>query len=191
MSGDLRDIAVAVHDRMRRLAGDEQFEEAATWRERLGHLASASLRTHRLTTLSAAAEIVAAEPTPDHGWDIHVLRHGRLAAAGHAAPGTDPRDAVETLCATAEVVAAVAEPAPAALTEETFELLRWLDSPGVRLVRAERPLSLPIHCGGDIEQRLGQVRQAKLPFGKGSHRDDVGRPVGPVDARTVTRMLSA
>ena len=108
MSGDLRAVSAAVHERMRRLAADERFEEAATWRERLGHLASASLRTHRLMTLSSSAEVVAAQATADHGWDIHVIRYGRLAAAGHAAPGSDPRPAVDALCAAAEQVAAVA-----------------------------------------------------------------------------------
>jgi len=191
MSGDLRDISDAVHDRMFTLAADERFEEAAAWRERLGHLASASMRTHRLITLSSAAEVVAAQPTADHGWDIHVIRHGRLAAAGHAAPGADPRDAVEVLCATAETVTAAASPAPAALTEETLELLRWLDSPGVRLVRADQPLSLPMHCGGELEQRLGQVREARLPGGREGYGGGSGRPLGPVDARAVSRILSA
>ena len=187
MSGDLRAVSAAVHERMRLLAHDERFEDAALWRERLGHLVSASVRTHRLTTVTTAAEVVAACPTPDHGWDVHVIRHGRLAAAGHCPPGIDPRPLVDTLCLTAEQVAAAPAPAPAGLTEETFEVLRWLDSPGVRLVRSDQSLSLPLHCGGDVEQRLGQVRSARLP----ADRDDAGRPMGPVDARPVTRMLSA
>ncbi len=191
MSGDLREASAAVHDRMRQLALDERFEDAAAWRERLGHLASASLRTHRLTMLATAAEVVAARATDQHGWEIHVIRHGRLAAAGHAPAGTDPRPVVDALCATAEQVEAVPARAPAALTEESLELLRWLDTPGVRLVRATDPMSMPLHCGGELEQRLGVVRLTQIPGSRDRQRDDGGRPMGPVDARPITRMLSA
>ena len=188
MSGDLRDVCDSVRERMGRLAADERFEEAAVWRERLGQLVSASMRTHRIATLSQSAEIVAALPTADNGWEIHVIRHGRLAAAGRASPGTDPRPIVDALCEAGEHVSPAPSPAPSALTEETLEVLRWLDQPGVRLVRADRPLSLPLHCGGDLELVLGQLRLARLPppGDRGA-----GRPMGPVDARQVTRILSA
>ncbi len=183
MSGDLREVSDAVHRRMVALASTERFEEAATWRERLHHLASASVRTQRLLTLSTAAEIIAARPTADHGWDIHVVRFGRLAASAHAQPGVDPRPLVDALSATAEHVERFPAPAPAALTEESLEVLRWLDSEGVRLVRTEQPLSMPVHCGGELDQRLELARPLR------SLSD--GRPLGPVDARPVTRMLSA
>lgn len=191
MSGDLREVSEAVHDRMHRLALDERYEDAAVWRERLGHLASASLRTHRLTMLADASEVVAARPTDQHGWEIHVIRHGRLAAAGHAGAGADPRPVVDALCASAEHVKRAPSPAPAALTEESLELLRWLDTPGVRLVRASDPMSMPLHCGGQLEQRLGEVRLSAIPGSPDRYRDQGARPVGPVDARPITRMLSA
>lgn len=193
MSGDLRLVIAAVDERMRTLADDERFEEAATWRDRLGHVVSASLRTHRLRTISRAGWLVAAEPTTDHGWDIHVLRHGRLAAAGHAPAGVDPRPVVDALSQTADEVAARPDPAPAGLAEEALELLRWLDRPGVRLVLSDRPLALPRHCGGDREQQLGQVRRVADRAGAVGDRGagDQVRPLGPVDTPTVTRMRSA
>lgn len=191
MSGDLREVSRIVLDRMALLAADERFEEAAAWRERLGHLASASLRTHRLMTLVAAGELVAGQPTASNGWDIHVIRHGRLAGAGHAPPGADPRPIVDALCAAAEHVPPAPAPAPAGLTEEALELLRWLDSPGLRIVRSDSGLSLPLHCGGALAQRLGEVRQARIPSGPDGYRGDSARPLGPVDARPMTRMLSA
>ena len=195
LSGDLGTAVTAVTERMARLADEERFEEAALWRERLGHLGSASLRTHRLSMLAAEPELVAARPTADHGWDIHLMRFGRLAGAAHAAPGHDPRPVVEALIASGEHVAPATAPAPAGLTEEALELLAWLDTAGVRLVRSSGGLALPRSCGGDLVVRLGEVRRSTHVAWHDSHdRHAVARtsrPSGPVDAVAVTRMLSA
>ena len=195
MSGDLRAVTATVMTRIARLAVEERFEDAAGWRDRLSALATASLRTHRLAALSGADVVVAAAPTPDLGWDIHVIKHGRLAGAGTAAPGADPRPIVEALLQSADHVEPGQHPAPAGLTEEALEILRWLDTEGVRLVVAPHPLALPLHCGGDVEQLLAGVREStqRRRFGVDEDRE-VGayaRPLGPVDARPRTRMLSA
>jgi DNA polymerase-3 subunit epsilon len=195
LSGDLGAAVTAVTQRMARLADEERYEEAALGRERLGHLASASLRTHRLSMLAAEPELVAARPTADHGWDIHLVRFGRLAGAAHAAPGTDPRPVVDALLASGEHVEPATAPAPAGLTEEALELLGWLDTAGVRLVRASGGLALPLSCGGDVAQRLGEVRRSTHQAWHEGHdsRSVAGtsRPSGPVDAVAVTRMRSA
>jgi DNA polymerase-3 subunit epsilon len=194
MSGDVRAVADAVELRMARLAEEERYEEAAGWRERLGHLVEASVRTHRLAMIAGTAELVAAVPTADRGWDIHVIRYGRLAAAGHAPAGTAPRPIVDALIATAEHVESVVPPAPAGLSEEALELLRWLESDGVRLVRSDVSLGLPLHCGGSLVTRLGAVRRSAQRTAAGDdYRSlaDASRPRGPVDARPVSRILSA
>lgn len=196
MSGDVRAVVAAVQSRMGRLAAEQRFEEAARWRDRLDATCRASMRTHRLALLAAEPLLVAAEPTPDLGWDIHVVRFGRLAAAGHAPPGSDPRRHVEALVGTAEEVAAGFVPQPAGLTEEAREILRWLDSGSVRLVRATRPLSLPLHGGGREAGELHEARRAAHAAhpGIGSSRRDTnereGRPLGPT-APARTRLRSA
>jgi hypothetical protein len=62
----------------------------------------------------------------------------------------------------------------------------------VRLVIADQPLSVPLHCGGALEHRLAHLRTT-IPGAGFSDREvgEFARPVGPVDARPVTRMLSA
>lgn len=193
MEGDLGPTVEILERRMRLLAADERFEEAVRWRERLGHLASASVRTHHLGLLAAEAELIAAAPTADHGWDIHLVRYGRLAGAAHAPAGQDPRPVVEALVQAGEHVSPAHPPAPAGLTEEARVIQAWLESPGVRLVRTTAGLAIPAGCGGAVTLRLGQVRlaaQAQALQGEdfGPH---LGRPAGPLDARPVTRILSA
>ena len=191
MSGDLRTVHDAVSARMSLLAGQERFEEAALWRERLGHLVSASVRTHRVGAVVRAGEVVAAEATDDGGWDVHVIRHGRLAAAGHAPGRTDPRPLVDALVASADHVDPGPVPAPAGLAEEAREIVRWLNRPGVRLVRCAHSLWLPRHCGGPLEEQLGWVRR-EMPLALVAHDSTGGaRPVGPVEGQPITRMRSA
>jgi DNA polymerase-3 subunit epsilon len=180
---------------MSRLSADERFEDAAIWRERLHQLATGSMRTHRLLTLTGTAQVVAAAATPDGGWDIHVIRYGRLAAAGHCEPGVDPRPAVAALVAAAEHTEAPFSPAPAGLTEEALELLKWLDAGDVRLVETDVPMSMPLNCGGAFERRLTEARQSgqRHRFGAEEYREvaEYARPLGPVDGRQVSRILSA
>ncbi|HYO17880.1 MAG TPA: endonuclease, partial [Dermatophilaceae bacterium] len=83
--------------------------------------------------------------TEDRGWEVHVIRHGRLAAAGVIPPGTDPSGPLAAILAAAEDVAEPLRPTTAALPEETQVLARWLFSPDVRLVNHDGPpLALPL-----------------------------------------------
>ncbi len=159
MSGDVRPVVHHITERMNKLAEEERFEEAAQWRESLGHFVNASYRVHRLRWLSTQSEIVAAEPAADGGWEIHVIRFGRLAAAGTVKFGFDPLPHIQALIATAESVASPVDPAPASVTEEAFDLLRWLESDSVRLVSLSAPAHLPIHCGGKETIQLSDIRR--------------------------------
>ena len=76
------EVVDALTARMDRLASDERFEEAGVHRERLSAFLRAASRTQRLGSLSSCAELVAARREADHRWAVHVVRHGRLAAAG-------------------------------------------------------------------------------------------------------------
>ena len=134
MTADPVELVDAIRGRMGDLAENERFEDAARWRDRLTALLRAVVRTQRLAELTAVPELVAAAPHAD-GWEIHVLRHGRLAAAGVMPRGTHPSGWVDALLATAESVDAGYGPIPAATAEETECLLRWLDTPGLRVVR--------------------------------------------------------
>lgn len=123
-----------VNRKMNDLAANQRYEDAAIWRDRLTAFLRAAARTQRLRELTETDELIAAAPHPD-GWEIHVFRFGRLAAAGVMPHGALTSVWVDSLLASAESVEGGFGPVPAATAEETECLLRWLDEPGIRIVR--------------------------------------------------------
>lgn len=184
MNGDGRAIMSSISERLMALAAEQRYEDAGLWRDRLGAYVSASVRTERLRSLALLPNLVAAAPTEDGGWIVHVIRHGRLAGTGRVPPRTDPRGSINAINAAAEHVPAPPLPAPAALTEETSLIARWLDTAGVRLVHCEEGWRMPIHTPGALADQL-RARSAT------TYAADPAtfRPVGPVVR--ATRMKSA
>ena len=133
---------------MAALADDERFEEAGVHRDRLASFVRAAARTQRLTALSRCPEIVATRREDDGRWSVHVVRHGRLAAAGVIPPGGDAHQYVAELVASGETVRGGPGPVPAATAEETERILRWLEAPGLRLVEVDGEWTCPVQGAG-------------------------------------------
>jgi DNA polymerase-3 subunit epsilon len=134
----------SLFDRLDELAAATRFEDAARHRDRTAALIAGLQRRQRLGGLAAIRELVAAAPDGRGGWWLVVIRHGRLAASGHAPCGVPPMPVVDVLVASAETVHPVPGPLPGASAEEVGTVLRWLDTPGVRLVRLDGEWSSPI-----------------------------------------------
>lgn len=120
------------------LADRGHYESAARLRDHTAVAIDALWRSQRARALAALPELVAAAPdtsNPQGGWQLAVIRHGRLAAAGCAARGVPPMPVIDAITLGAQAV--VPEPAPlaGALVEETALIARWLAAPGVRIVR--------------------------------------------------------
>jgi DNA polymerase III subunit epsilon len=113
----------------------------------------------RLRSLTGIRQMVAASPAFAGGWDIHVVRYGRLAAAGVMPQGAHPTPFVDALVATAETVRPGPGPTPAATAEETECVLRWLDTPGVRLVQVDGTWSQPAYGAGRLKERIERAYQ--------------------------------
>jgi len=96
---------------------------------------------------------VAAAPSPEAGWELAVVRHGRLTACGVVPRGAGVRPYVAALLATAEQVTPGPGPLPCASAEETECVLRWLERPGVRLVVSSGAWCSPAH-GAQGQRRL-------------------------------------
>jgi DNA polymerase-3 subunit epsilon len=149
---DLRDnllhradeVVDKITTRMSALAELERFEEAGTHRDRLATFVRAASRTQRLSALTRCAEVVAARREEEGRWAVHVIRHGRLAAAGVIPVSAHAGDYVEGLRTSAETVAPTYGPTPAATAEETEKILSWLELPAIRLVRVEGEWACPV-----------------------------------------------
>ncbi|HEX3930707.1 MAG TPA: DEDD exonuclease domain-containing protein [Nocardioides sp.] len=169
------DVVELITSRMSALAEGERFEEAGVHRDRLAAFVRAASRTQRLTALTRIPQLVAARretESPASGtlrarWAVHVVRHGRLAAAGVIPPGADAHQFVAELVASGESVRGGPGPAPAATAEETEKILRWLEAPGLRLVEVDGEWTCPV--GGAtrhlaLHDAVNQSRLDLVPF---------------------------
>ncbi|MQY02492.1 DEDD exonuclease domain-containing protein [Actinomadura macrotermitis] len=180
IEGDVRPVVAAAQVRIDRLAAELRYEEAAAQRDRLAAFVRAAARGQRLAALARCAQLVAARPAFDGGWELAVVRHGRLAAAGTLPPRAAPRPYVDALIATAETVlpgrtdAAGGIPAGAvgagAGAEEMECVLRWLAAPGVRLVELDGDWTCPAHGAEGLRRWLDNAYAPVEPEGRRSGR---------------------
>lgn len=153
-TGDARPGAELLRARLEALASQERFEDAAKVRDRFVQLVRGAARAQRLGPLLSTTELVAARARLEGGWELVSIRYGRLAGTALSPRGADPMVYVATMCATAEVVVAPTPADPAALTEETELLLRWLEEPGVRIVDIDGAWTCPIGGAGSVRHEL-------------------------------------
>ncbi len=168
MQLDPAPVVQAHAERIAALTRDERFEEAAEWRDQLEAFLRGAARAQRSRRIAAEPQLVAARRHPEGGWELVVVRHGRLCATTTTPPRADPRPAVEALLATAEHVEPPLLPSSSAHPEETEIVLRWLEQPGVRLVEVGEGWACPVR-------------------GAEAYRS----PAGPTTAGAVRRALKA
>ncbi len=179
VAGDPSAVVRTLTTRIEGLARDERFEDAAAQRDRLASLLRTLVRLQRLSALTGVPELVAARPTRERGWEISVIRRGRLVAAGVVPRGAHPAPYVDALVATAETVTPGPGPLPAATAEEVQCVLRWLEADDTRLVRIAGTWASPAHGAGaharwlrDVDEGRGAVR----PFDDRRGLRPVARP---------------
>jgi DNA polymerase-3 subunit epsilon len=162
MAGDAREVVTALLARARTLGAAQRFEEGAVARDRLLAFLRAAARSQRLAPLAATAELVAARRRDDGGWELVLVRHGRLAGTAVSQAGVDPRPAIASLQSAGEHVVGAVAPMPAAHPEETEEVLRWLEQPGVRLVDLDGQWAVPLHGAAGARYRLEPTASGTL-----------------------------
>jgi DNA polymerase-3 subunit epsilon len=143
--GDPSRVVDVLTARITTLADAERYEDAAAQRDRLTAFVRAVAKLQRLAALTSVPELVAARPTADLGWELAVVRSGRLVAAGVVPRGARPGPYVDALVATAETVSLGPGPLPAATAEEVECVLRWLEAAGTRLVRLDGTWASPAY----------------------------------------------
>ncbi|MEU4589598.1 MULTISPECIES: DEDD exonuclease domain-containing protein [Micromonospora] len=147
-------VVDALLARIEVLSAARRYEEAAVVRGRLVAVLRAAVRMQRLAALTGIAELAAARPAARGGWELALVRHGRLAGAGVSPPGVHPRPTIAAIRATAETVLPRHGPVPAATAEETERILSWLERPETRLVESTDGWASPVAGAGRFRDLL-------------------------------------
>ena len=163
---------------MEALAAQERYEEAGVHRDRLTALVRGTARSQRLIGLTRCAELVAARRNDAGSWEVHVVRHGRLAAAGVIPAQASARAWVRELRDSAETVLPGPGPAPAATPDETEVVLRWLESPGVRLVHVDGEWTCPVAGSRRLLPLLDAASDSRIQVAPFDDRRDERRHAG-------------
>ncbi|MEP6695245.1 MAG: DEDD exonuclease domain-containing protein [Pseudonocardiales bacterium] len=160
VGGDPEAVVTPLLARIDRLSAAERFEDAVAVRNRLTTFLGTCIRLQRLRGLTAVAEVTAARRSAAGGWEVSVVRYGRLAAAGTVPPGAAPRPYIDALRATAETVMRGPGPTPCATAEETECVLRWLALPDTRIVEVEGCWSSPARGAARLHEWLAAAQSA-------------------------------
>jgi DNA polymerase-3 subunit epsilon len=162
MTADASDLVAAINRRVEFLVARERFEDAALHRDRVAMFLRAAARMQRLRGLTSIGQVIAARRDERNGYEIHVIRAGRLVAAGTSPPGAHPGPTIAALVASAEtVMSGRPGPLPAAEAEEVECILRWLEQPGVRLVEMSGPWTCPVRGAGGQETWVESAQAAR------------------------------
>ncbi|ASW56079.1 DEDD exonuclease domain-containing protein [Plantactinospora sp. KBS50] len=153
-------VVAALLERIETLSSAQRYEEAAVVRGRLAAVLRATMRMQRLLGLARIAELSAARRSGDGGWELAVVRHGRLAGAALARPGVPPRATLEQVLATAETVRPGPGPVPNATAEESERILSWLERPETRLVATSEPWASPVRGAARFRDLLTTAEAA-------------------------------
>jgi DNA polymerase-3 subunit epsilon len=161
-AGDVRPLVEPLQHKLAKLSAEQRYEHAAVLRDRIATVVRACARMQRLAALRGIDELVAARPDQSGGWELTVVRQGRLAAAALAPRGVAPGPVIDSMLATADVI----DPATVALAEETECILRWLEEPGTRIARASQAWAMPAFGAGGLRAYLvaDRARDAVDPF---------------------------
>ena len=151
----------AAVERVADLAGRGRYESAARLRDHIADAIEVLWRGQRLRTLAGVEELVAAAPDGAGGWQLSVIRHGQLAAAGCARRGVPPMPVVDALITGAQVVLPQPAPLGGALVEESSLISRWLTQPGVRIVCATEGFVSHRHSAGPWLHWASAARAAR------------------------------
>ncbi|MFI5832806.1 DEDD exonuclease domain-containing protein [Micromonospora sp. NPDC051300] len=150
-------VVDALLARIEALSAAQRYEEAAVARGRLVAVLRAAVRMQRLAALTGIAELAAARPAARGGWELALVRHGRLAGAGVSPPGVHPRPTIAAIRATAETVLPGHGPVPAATAEETERILSWLERDETRLVETTAGWASPVAGAGRFRDLLAKA----------------------------------
>jgi DNA polymerase-3 subunit epsilon len=160
-------VAIAFHDdarhviskslkRMRALALDERFEEAAALRNRLSAFVSGASRGVRIRSLTRVEEIITMRQS-EKTVEFAIIRFGRLAGTA-LGPVTQREEIFSALVASAEVVIPNDSVLPASSHEEVERLLNYLNNE-TQLIEVKGEWSLPTFSACAFREEFLAVKE--------------------------------
>lgn len=162
--------------RMHELAIEERFEEAIEVRNRLTSFLRASSRAERLRSFVKLPQIITALPTSDGGWEFTCIRYGRFAGALIGDPGYAPQLTIDSLLLHSEPVSPTERILPASSHEEVERLLRYVETPGLRLVEVLGQWCAPAR-GAQAHRHALEALELAIPTVKPTGGGHDGRPI--------------
>ena len=182
---DPEPLLVPLRVRLRRLAAQGRFEDAAALRDRVSALVDGLARSRRLRDVAAPALLVASAPARRGRREVVAVASGRLVASASV-------PAREVDAAVAEVAARAAaelddtphdrlpgRPVAPEDAEEVALVARWLEQPGALVHRCDGVLASAWAGGRALEDLAGRLAQA---------RRDTGRPDSELADKRVRRV---
>lgn len=166
-TGDPAPVLSRLADRMRGLADEGRFEDAAQLRDRLHALVGALVRSRRLAAVAAPAELVASRPGRVSGTrEVILVRRGRLVTSV-ACPTDEVVAAVQRLCANTPLP--LDQPAGHVSTidaEEVGLVATWLDGRGARMHRCDGELSSMLAGGRVVADQAARLAASRRSTGR-------------------------
>lgn len=144
------------------LGAQHRFEDAQAVRDRAVILIQSLIRTQQLRRITRLQRVVAAAPDGCGGWELAVVRRGRLVLSAHAARGVPVRALLASLAATEESQSpSASKNLPEAGYEEIQIVAAWLESPQVRLVDLDGEYACPMPAAARWSGWLREVEAAR------------------------------
>ena len=157
IESDIRHLVNPLKERMKELALQERFEEAAEMRNRLSSLINGISRGLRIRSLTSIEELITAIAENEQV-EFAVIRHGKLAGTAIAERGFE-QATLDSLKRTAEVVIPQPGILPASSHEEVERLIRYLMHPKLRLIEITGEWRMPTFSAAAYRDELSLVRE--------------------------------
>ncbi|WP_296104597.1 DEDD exonuclease domain-containing protein [uncultured Corynebacterium sp.] len=142
------------------LASEGRFQRAALTRDAVAALLSTTATAQAYRALAATPEMRLTAPDGEGGWNLAVVRYGRLASAGHVARGGAHGSAVDLLLAHATHVEPDSSPLGGASIEQLRVIRRWMEKPGVRPGPGCEGWFMPVQGAGRFTAWIDKAQKA-------------------------------
>lgn len=147
--------------KIKNLAEAHRFQRASLYRDRTAALIYCLDKQQRLSALANAAMVQLAYPDDRGGWNLAIVKYGRLAAAANAPRGSNASYIAKLLNESAETIIPTDDLYRGASIDELSIIWSWLLRPDMRIGPTEGVIASPIHGAGRFRAWADEATRAK------------------------------